>query len=442
MSKQVARDERADEGLSLIEVMVSITVFAIAASAIAMGLVYAKQSVRDSRLRIQAANLASRESEIVRNIFTASASGPSTLGATSVVVNANPLSGGTAGQPLVVDNTPFTVTRSVQWEPAGAGGSPCDGGTAVTYPTLAVHVEVTWPRMGSTKPVATNTILTPPKGTLSGSLAFVAVKVSGADGSGTASLPVTLSGASGPFTRYTEPDGCAVFSLTTPGSYTATVNTAGYVSSDGNTSASKPVTVAAGGLALVPFAYDRAATLATTLTTLTGYALPSTLPPITVYNSGLPAPTYSKSYASSGVSGSISLLWPFLSGYNMWTSACAQADPATAGATRPAALPLTSGATVAASVALSPVDILVTDSAGNAVPGATVIATPVSTTGCLSAENPLSLGATDATGALKTSVPAGKYTLSVSGRTPASSWPKTAAFSSYTSPVSYGVVVQ
>ena len=119
------------------------------------------------RNRVAAADLAARELEITRNTFTASTSGPNNVAATLHVVNGNPLPGGGAvGSPLVVDDTPYTVTRDVEWLPAGSGKSACDGGAGVTYPSLEVTVTVTWPQMSGVQPVQSTTILTPPKNTL------------------------------------------------------------------------------------------------------------------------------------------------------------------------------------------------------------------------------------------------------------------------------------
>jgi prepilin-type N-terminal cleavage/methylation domain-containing protein len=437
------RPDPDEAGLTMVEVMVSIVIFAIAASALVMGLVYSKKSVRDSRLRVQAANLASRESEIVRNEFTASPSGPVTLGATSLVSNPHPLTGGTAGQPLVVDNTPFSIKRTVQWIPSGSGSSPCDGGTAVTYPTLDVHIEVTWPTMNGTKPVVSNTILTPPKGTLNSNLGFVAVKVTGSTGAGVEGLPVVLSGASGPFSRTTESDGCTVFQVSSLGSYTATLNTAGYVTSDGLTTTSKTVSVAAGTLQVVPFAYDRAASITTTLSTLTGYNLPSTLPPVTAYNTGLATTNYQLGFPSTAATITLTNLWPFSSGYSLWPSNCYQADPGNAGGTRTGVSSLTPGGTATAAISLAPVQVTVRDGSNNPVSGATVLATPVTSTGCATApaESPLNLGTTSSTGVLQGSIPSGQYTLSVSSRTSPSAWPKTASTLPFTTATPYSLTV-
>ena len=245
----------------MIELIVSMSILALVAAAFAYGLELALAVTHEDRARVQASNLAARELEIVRNEFGSSKTAPTTLAAISQVTNPHPLPGGTAGQTLDLDGTKFTVVRTVEWLPAGTGTSPCDGGSAVTYPSLGVNVRVSWQRNGNTRDVESNTVLTPPKGTLATIQGFIAAKVLGADGTGVSGLPVDITGPGGAQTRVTAGDGCAVFALSTVGNYTVTLDEPGYVSFDGQPTTSKPATVAAGSIQVVPFSYDAAATL-------------------------------------------------------------------------------------------------------------------------------------------------------------------------------------
>jgi prepilin-type N-terminal cleavage/methylation domain-containing protein len=416
-------DARDDAGLTLVELLVAIVLFGLASTGIAYGLVTSTKSVRDNRMRVQAANLAARELEIARNDF-AQPDGPETLGASSVTMNPHPLPGGVADQPLDIDGAKFTVLRSVQWLPNGAGASPCDGGSLVTYPSLAVHVRVTWNQMGLTKPVVSNTILTPPKGTLDNTMSFVAVKVQGADGKGVGLLPVTLAGPVGTQVRDTATDGCAVFALTVPpapaapGTYTASVGEPGYVTFDGLPSATRSTTVLPGKLNQVPLiSYDKAATFHTHMQTLPGHVLPSPQPWLTFFQPNLPSP-FTKKLPTASVDTIVGGLWPFTTGYSVWAGGCDQSDPSKAGGARPASIPLTPGADETINVGLAPVAVHVVDSLGVPVPGVVVKATPTSTVNCMTGENSLTLGTADAAGELKTSLPAGAYTLTVVGRSP------------------------
>ena len=52
-------------------------------------------------------------------------------------------------------------------------------------------------------------------------------------------------------------------------------------------------------------------------------------------------------------------------------------------------------------------------------------ATALSTTSCVASENPLTLGVTNSSGQLQTSLPAGSWTLKVTGKTAVGAWPNT-----------------
>jgi type II secretory pathway pseudopilin PulG len=425
--------------LSLIEVVIAMVIFAIVASAVIAGLAGAMKTARLDKNRVAAANLAARELEITRNEFNDSAVSPTALAAIPVVVNPHALPGQTAGADLQVDGIPYQVTRTVGWQPAGTGQSSCDGGSAVTYPKLAVNVTVSWPSMGSIPPVTSNTVLTPKKGILASSLSFVAVKVLRASGLPNQNVLVTLTGPGGTSTGTTDAAGCAVLSATAAGAYTASLNTAGYVDYYGSQSASKAVTVTSGSLTQVQFSYDLAATLAVTLGTEGGFALPGTLPKLTLSNTGL-QPLGTKVFSTSGATTTIPSLWPFTDGYGVWAGSCAQSDPAAAGGTRSPSVVMAPGATGSTSVRLAPVDVTVRTFLGLALPNAVVTATPASTTGCDTTENPLVLGTTDAAGRLRTSLPSGVWQLRVNGRTPSGSWPSTPTLLP-TSPVTSMTVV-
>ena len=427
-----------DAGLTLIELMFALVIFAIVAAATVAGLTLAMNTGRLDRNRVAAANLAARELEIVRNEFNATATGPMTVAAQNYVTNPNPLPGGTAGQPLVVDHVDYTVTRNAQWLPAGTGKSACDGGSAITYPTLAVHVAVTWPRMDGTQPVTSNTILTPRKGVLSSSMGFVAVKVQNSAGQPADEQQVLLAGPGGSFTDTTASDGCAVFSITTGGTYTASISEPGYVDYYGNSSPSQTVVAATGSLVIgKPFIYDQASTLNVKFETASGYALPATLPQLTLGNTNL-QPSGTKTAPSAGTTTALTGLFPFSDGYTVWAGGCQQSDPAAAGGTRTATV-VPPGQAKSVDAHLAPVSLQAVQ-AGNPLSGATVVARPSSTTGCAASEDPITLGVTNALGQLNTSLPAGTWTLELSGMSPAGSWPTTPTLLPNSAPSSVTVV--
>ncbi len=425
-----------DAGMTMIELMWAMVIFAFVATATVGALEMSMKTVRSDRSRVAASDLAARELEISRNTFTGSASGPAQI---TDATNPNPLTGGTAGQPLVVDNVPYTVTRNTEWIVAGTGKSPCDGGATVAYPSLSVTVTVTWSNMGSTQPVSTNTILTPPKNYVqSNTFGYAGIKVLDSTGAAVKGTTVTLTGPGGTLTDTTADDGCAVFQTSSVGNYTASINQAGYVDFYGNQNATKTVTIAVGGLAQATINYDKAATVTVVQTTQSGYSLPTSLPWLTFANTGL-QPTGTRNVQSTSAATTVSSLWAFSDGYTMWAGQCQQADPAASGGTRSPALVMAAGSSSSAAVTLTGATLTVKTAVGLPLTNATVTATPLVTTGCASTENPLTLGVTNSSGQLKTSLPAGNWTLKVSGKSPSGSWPNTGVLLPTSSPISVAV---
>ncbi|MEI2619265.1 MAG: prepilin-type N-terminal cleavage/methylation domain-containing protein [Candidatus Nanopelagicales bacterium] len=405
-----------DAGFTMIELMVSMVILAMVSSAFAYGLQLSLSVTRDDRAGIQAANLAARELEILRNEFGASKSAPIAIGAESKVNNPNPLKkvGGqndtAIGQPYNLDGTKFTVVRTVQWLPSGTGTSPCDGGSAVTYPSLGANVKVSWTDSGRTREVQSNTVLTPPKGTLATVKGFIAAKVQGADGKGVASLPVDISGPGGSQAVVTAADGCAVFALSVVGNYTVTLSQPGYVSFDGQPSTSKEAAVGQGSIQVVPFSYDRAATLEIAYVVADGvapeYKLPNPVPSIVLFNSGLP--TLGKKQVAGGVS-SVGGLWPFANGYSVWAGTCAVNDPAVTGGSRPVPVAANPGKSEVVEVILRPVRLTFLDDQEQPIPDAQVTAVVNNPSGCQ--EKTFGLGTTDVDGVVKSSLPYGQWTV-------------------------------
>lgn len=430
-----------ESGLTLVELVIAMVIFAIIASAVVAGLAATMKTARLDKNRLAASQLAARELEITRNEFKATLAGPSTLAANNYVENPHALPGQTAGQPLEVDGVPYTVTRNVEWLPAGSGKSACDGGAAITYPTMAVNVAVTWPSMGNVQPVTSNTVLTPPKGVLSSNLSFVGVKVVNASGLPSSGRLVTLNGPGGSQTDATAADGCAVFAVSNAGSFTASMSEAGFVDYYGDASPSKSVVVTAGSLSQVTINYDEAATLRVTYTTDPGYALPQSWPRLTLANPGL-QPFGTTVVPTGSATTTIASLWPFADGYGVWAGSCQQSDPAAAGGTRDPNTLIAPGGAATTTTRLAPVGVTVETAAALPVAGATVTATPAVSTGCGATEDPVTLGTTDASGRLDTSLPAGEWTLEVAGRSPQGSWPTTPTLLPSSGPTNVLVVTQ
>ena len=308
-----------DAGFGLVEVMVACLVLGILAAAVVGIILQAQSASVTNRSRIAASNLAAREIDMVRDEFHRSSAAPMQIADAGTVVNPHPLDGQVAGQPLVIDGTPYTVTRSVQWNIMGNGQSACDGGSLVIYPTLGVTVSVTWPHMGLVKPVTSTTALAPDKGSgISGTDSFIAVKVSDQAGVPSAGRNVLVQGGSQSKTGTTDADGCAVVEVSpaagTGTAYTAQVTDAGYVDISSTANPTKSVgTVSQGQLANnVTFQVALAGTVRIHLVDSAGN--PVTAPPagaqVTLDAKEYAGASSTQSYAATSSLVTIGGLWP------------------------------------------------------------------------------------------------------------------------------------
>jgi len=195
--------------------------------------------------------------------------------------------------------------------------------------------------------------------------------------------------------------------------------------------------VTIGNVSSVQFDYDIAASLAVTLTGDATHPVPDGVS-VTVGNPQL-VPNGTKNYTGTGASRTISGLFPFLDGYQVWAGACADADPEGQiveldaggnpvvvgpfwpGATRAPVVAVEGGATTPVSVALGRLDVVVLDAIGAPVAGATVRVVHGPDSACTGES--LVIGATDATGSVRTALPFGTWSVQVEGRTPLTAWP-------------------
>ncbi|WP_426566851.1 type IV pilus modification PilV family protein [Angustibacter sp. McL0619] len=397
-----------DSGFSMIEAIVAFGVLSVFAIALGVTLVNAMGVSKSARERVAAANLAAREIEIVRNKFATSDTDAMAVANAGTVTNGSPL----AGSSNVVDGVSYTVRREVQWMPIGNGASACDGGSLVSYPSLRVSVEVSWPNMGSTKPVVSQSMLTPPKGTLDDvTLSYVAVKVTNAAGGPSDGVLLTIAGPGGTFNQSTDASGCAVVQVGSAGTYSATADMAGWVDQTGvQRSVLTPITVSAGAMQRVAMTYDVAATLDVTVSNIdpATYRMPATIGQISYTQPNVPAIGSQRVLPLTGGTATMTGLWPTTSGYSPWGGGCSDSDPAaTTGVSRITPVVVPPGARRAAVAKLAAVKV--TTMVGSTVTGgARVTATSIT---CPS-QPVLDLGTSDSvTGLLLTSVPYGQYRL-------------------------------
>jgi len=298
-----------DEGLSLIEVIVAITLFALVSGATAAMLLTGIGVSRDARNRTAASQAATESLELARKTATTTFT---QLTAPSVPVV------------KTINSVPFTVTQTATFIPKNAVATSCSatsqGGNSSVQPVLLVTETVTWPRMDRTAPVTVSTTLTPPIGAYPSGTGGVDVKVIDSKGKPVAGVPITLTGAT-PTSMSTNAAGCAYAAFLTPGNYTVSANAPGYVDNQEQAISSQTAGVVNGQPVSLTFYYDLSATIAAVLDTTVA---PATGLPITLGNSGL-AGTGSYSFAP-GVT-TLTPVYPY-SSYGIWAGRCPEAYPA------------------------------------------------------------------------------------------------------------------
>lgn len=372
-----------DRGSSLLEVVIACVLLGILSVAVLTIVLQTQAAGVQNRNRVAASNLAAREIDLVRAEFGRSDERPMQLAAQGLVTNEHPLTAaGVVGQPLVVDGVSYTVRRSAQWNVTGSGQSACDGGALVDYPTLSVTVTVTWPNMGSVKPVVSTTALAPPKnaGTDTGD-SFVAVRVRDSQGQPNPGRSVSVVGGGSTVVGSTDAQGCAVVQVSPVAAGTAydvTITDDGYVDISSSEHPSKNTGVVKAGQLnnSATFQVDAAATVNLQLVDESGApldALDATGARLTLVAGETSAASNERAVTATGAVTSITHLWPTTYGAFFGSSAPASGFPSTTAAP---------GATVTLNVTFTSAHVVFTSLPAGA---SAVYAAPSGTTSCAGA---------------------------------------------------------
>ncbi|RWZ64298.1 prepilin-type N-terminal cleavage/methylation domain-containing protein [Labedella populi] len=242
-----------DSGLTLVELVVAMMVFAILALGVAYSMLATLQSSRDNRGRQVAANLAAQEIDLVRSVDDIF----SIQNATRV---------------QEVDGVPYTVSRSTGWVNSGIASSDCGSGDGVLQ-HKRINVAVSWGVGGAARTVRSDTVVAPGSKINDPTLGTITVQVTRADGTGAPGIAVTVKPSSTPegAESPTEPipvtdlSGCTYALKIKPGNYDVTIAKDGYVTSaHAAVETQKDRRVTQGSATAVSFSYDLAVDFAPT----------------------------------------------------------------------------------------------------------------------------------------------------------------------------------
>lgn len=300
---EALRSKRADEGFSLVEVVVAMVILALVATGITAGTGMVVKFTADTRARQVAINLAEQQLDLDRGVLDP--------------FDIHPF-GGAASTPAktqVVSGRTYTVTQTTSLVTTDGTDITCGSGKTIYYRRITVSVD--WSgRLPTTNPVQSDTILAPNGRINDASTGSIAVLVTGANGMGQAGVTVRIDPASGTSTPLqtqpdvTDVDGCTYALGVYPGNYTVTISRAGYVDTTQVASPSKTVPVTVGATASQTFTYDQASNY--TLKYPAGATLPNNLPVTFLKGTGT-----SWTSSSTAAAPTTAALFPYSDG---WTA--------------------------------------------------------------------------------------------------------------------------
>lgn len=240
-------------GLSLIEVLIAVVVFAIVATGIAFTVVAVLNVTKESQNREEAANLASQDIDLDRSI--------------SNVFN---LLDDTYN--VTVQGTVFTVQRQVEWVTNNSVTAKCGtGGGNLEY--KRVNVAVSWAgQLGTTAPVHSDTLLNPATRINSPTYGTILVSVEDASGNGMPGITVNATPASVPngatalttTPAATDSEGCTYILSVVPGNYNLSISSPGYLDVNQNANPTTTISVSASSATPYSFQFDQAGTYTVT----------------------------------------------------------------------------------------------------------------------------------------------------------------------------------
>jgi prepilin-type N-terminal cleavage/methylation domain-containing protein len=307
-----------DSGFTLIEVVVAMVIFTVMAGSVLGLLVKITQTTGDNVRRTAASNIASQQIETVRNLNLKY----------DRLTEPDPLPLGR--QPATYQQVGGITYKIVQtnYPATKLTDSVCSSTSGPVVEQRLVRVVVTWPDMGSRKPVTADTLRAIDTFDAA-SAGNVAVSVTGYDGV-LADVPVSLTPTTGSVVgpQSTGDDGCTAFSGFPLGTYIASPDLAGYVGLTNTRFPQQTAAVADSSLVRSTLTYAAARSATVSLGPPAG-ATPATGIPMRLGSTYIvertvnPCTGSSTSECTTGWAGTTKYLYPTT--YTMKAGACADA---------------------------------------------------------------------------------------------------------------------
>ena len=230
----------SDDGVTLIEVMVAMFIFALISMGVLYTLVQSMTFVKDSNARSAATNLAAQEIDRARAVADVFTLGDDTY------------------QTMVGGRT-FNVVRTSRWVSNLAQDVPCGaGGGSLQY--KKINVVVSWPGMLNAG-VRADTLLAPTSRISEPDRATILVSVINEANVGIKDVTITVTPSIGAASLKTDSQGCAYLLKVVPGTYEIKIKKTGFVDRAQVAEPKRTAVVKAGGTEDAQFTFDQKQTL-------------------------------------------------------------------------------------------------------------------------------------------------------------------------------------
>jgi hypothetical protein len=238
---------------------------------------------------------------------------------------------------VYVNGVKYTVNSQVDWVRDSTGGTQSCNNSATQADYMRITSTTTSNLVNTPiAPIKLASIVAPPVGAFGTNQGTLGIQVNDRNGVGVPDLDVTIAGPT-TITNPTNSAGCAIFAYVPVGSYTASLNTAGWVDKGGNQNASTGATVSNGTVNVKNMFYDQAASVDAKFDTETrdGATVSAQTTQLSASNGGVPSGPFAPFAGervwdpAGGSASTISAtgLFPFVDGYGLYGGGCPGADP-------------------------------------------------------------------------------------------------------------------
>ena len=307
----------------MIEAIAAATLLVVVALGVLRGLDVAQRSSGREKARSTAAALTEQDQERLRSF------------------RAVDLANYERTKTIDVNKVKYVVESQVDWVRDSTGGTESCSNSASQADYMRITSTTTSGLINTPiPPIKMSSLVAPPIGAFGTNQGTLGIQVNNAAGQGVEGLDVSIAGPANQ-TNPTNSAGCAIFAYVPVGSYTATLNTLGWVDRGGNQTATVGATVTNGTVNVKTFTYDQAASVTANFDTetrggqTTGVIPPPATTQLSAANSGVPTGPFSSAAGArfidppGGAATSITMpnVFPFPDGYGLYGGGCRGADP-------------------------------------------------------------------------------------------------------------------